>query len=198
MKRLLALIFAVFPSSSFAGTDMVSFKDPAINRTYGTVVVSVNADLKSKKEAEDKAVKELSKKSPAKFIAETEILSPLKTYTPEETLSALRAHNVEAILFAEVVDARTDTHSVSIPQYGTTYGYVGGQSVSLTGQTGTMNYDYTTSTWKSKIQLVDASSGKVVWMAEAVTDGYTEGGMRNNLIKKTVQESLKANLFPKK
>lgn len=198
MKRFLFTFFLILPSISFAGTNMVSFKEPGLTKTYSVVVVAVNADLKSKKEAEDRAVRELSKKSSARFIAETEILSPLRSYTPEEVLSALRANKVDAVLFAEVVNAKTDTHSVSIPQYGTTYGHVGGQSVALTGQTGTLSYDYTTSTWKSKIQLMDASSGKMVWMAEAVTEGYTEGGMRNNLVKKTVQESLKAGLFPKK
>ena len=199
MKKIIFILFLLIATSGHleAGTTIIDYKDPEFDEPYQTILLNVNSDLQTKKEVEQKAIRELSRKSHTKFLSYFDLFSPFENYSSEQFIEVLKTNNVEAILFTEVVNSQSYNQSISIPIYETSYGYIGGESYSFSTPS-TTEINYTVSEWVTNLQLYDVDNSKVVWKAQAFTSGTSTKGMTSNLIKKTINAALDSGLIKKK
>ncbi|MFO1519823.1 MAG: hypothetical protein U1F57_09215 [bacterium] len=180
--------------NGYGGTNLASSKDPSVSQSYKTIVIYVRSDLAHRQVAEQKIIKELSKWSNARVIPSLDLFPVVKTYSKSEIQKALQDNGVDGLIIAQITNSQNYQTVMDIPTYQTVFGNVGGYSTTLSVPT-TTSIPMSYTVWNSKIQFFDFTSGKQVWYAEGVTDGLTENGMMNNLIKKAVSILLDDGLI---
>lgn len=172
-------VLATLPSC--ARTTITSMPDPTVRgRQYSKILVFAPfADLGLRREAELAFHRKFAERGVA-CLAAHQLFFPGRQYSDEETLGLIRGNKIDALLFVGVTGAGTS--SAYVPKTTVTTGSAQGSAWisgnwlagSATGTSTTTSYGgYNMHLpWANFVShLLDASDGRVVWMATASTGG---------------------------
>ncbi|MBN1932316.1 MAG: hypothetical protein JW786_11995 [Desulfobacterales bacterium] len=200
MKRIMPIFILLLFLFSCASTKMSSFKDPDFDEfvLHSILVCGYCGSIQQNRYIETLFVNEF-KQQGIEILAGMDVFPPTRGYTSEEMVKIVRETGVDGILIIGLTDAWIDKKYIP-PSYHTegTFNKVGNslnyseQTTSVGGGTITKpraTYDIT---------LLDAGSGKKVWIADAFSRGNAFADfniMMNSLVVNTLNALIRDGLI---